>query len=353
MANVSELLEVRLKPTDKGAKRDRSSPNIQLASKDSKEREETRRKEFFDSGFDRWYDLVKDKTIPSQLVEIKPLEAKAIVLCWKRDFQHKEHGSAILSEARIQLPADLNDLIDRLSSTITSFPSGNGAFVKLSTRSPKDSLFAFENAHKAYQTRLDSLGEKPSVNDKLNLLSTVVGESLKVTTGEEAVKLLISSDRVGEDLEYALEKGDEEFITFIHLVVREWVSVPQWAEFRGFVSDGQLTALGQYNYLVRFPVLKDKVSRIKDDLEKFHASIQERVKMERYIIDFVWTEENIYLIEFNAFSEERMFPTTTGLWDWESPADRQQIMKGPLKLRIRDCDADPKLIHPKWRAIIM
>ena len=239
MANVSELLEVRLKPTDKGAKRDRSSPNIQLASKDSKEREETRRKEFFDSGFDRWYDLVKDKTIPSQLVEIKPLEAKAIVLCWKRDFQHKEHGGAILSDSQIQLPPDLNDLIDRLSSTINSFPSGNGAFVKLSTRSPKDSLLAFENAHKAYQTRLDSLGENPSVNDKLNLLSTVVGESLKVTTGEEAVKLLVSSDRVGEDLEYALEKGDEEFITFIHLVVREWVSVPQWAEFRGFVSDGQ------------------------------------------------------------------------------------------------------------------
>ena len=75
--------------------------------------------------------------------------------------------------------------------------------------------------------------------------------------------------------------------------------------------------------------------------------------MERYIIDFVWTEENIFLIEFNAFGEERMFPTTTGLWDWESPADRQQIMKGPLKLRIRDCDTDPKLIHPKWRAIIM
>ena len=353
MATASDLLKVRLKSTDEGAKRDRSSPNIQLASKDNKEREETRRKEFFDGGFDRWYELLKDKTIPSQIVEIKPAEANAIVLCWKRDFQRKESDSAVLSEAHIQLPADLHNLIDRLSSTIASFPSGKGAFVKLSTRSPKDSPVAFEKAHRAYQACLYSLGENPSVNDKLNLLSTVVGESLKVTTGEEAVKLLISSDRVGEDLEYALEKGDEEFTKSIHLVVREWVHVPQWAEFRGFVFGGQLNALGQYDYLIRFPVLKDKVSRIKADLERFHSSIQERITMERYIIDFVWTEENMCLIEFNTFSEERMFSTTTGLWDWESPADREQMMKGPLTLRIRNQDADMKLINPKWRDIIM
>lgn len=350
MATTSDLLTVRLKSTDEGSKRDRSSPNIQLASKDSKEREDTRRKEFFDSGFDRWYELVKDKTIPSQVVEIKPAEAKAIIFCWKRDFQHKECNSAVLSEAHIQLPADLHDLVDRLSLTITP---GKGAFVKLSTRSPKDSPVAFEKAHGAYKASVGSLGENPSVNDKLNLLSTTVGESLKVTTGEEAVKLLISSDRVGEDLEYALENGDEEFTKVIHLVVREWVNVPQWAEFRGFVSGGQLNALGQYNYLIRFPVLKDKVSRIKADLEKFHASIQERITMEQYIIDFVWTEENMYLIEFNTFSEERMFSTTTGLWDWESPADREQMMKGPLTLRIRDQDADLNLINPKWRDIIM
>ena len=353
MATASDLLQVRLKPTNKGTKRDRSSPNIQLASKDSKEREETRRKEFFDSGFDRWYDLVKDKTIPSQLVEIKPVEAKAIVLCWKRDFQHKERDSAVLAEGQIQLPADLHDLIDRLSSTITSFSSGKGAFVKLSTRSPKDSPVAFEKAHKTYQACLGSLGDNPSINDKLNLLSTIIGESLKVTTGEEAVKLLVSSDRVGEDLEYALEKGDEEFTKSVHLVVREWVNVPLWGEFRGFVSGGRLTALGQYNYLIQFPILKDKVSRIKGDLEKFHASIQECITMEQYIIDFVWTEESMYLIEFNAFSEERMFSSTTGLWNWESPTDREIMTKGPLTLRIRDKDADPNLINPKWRAIIM
>ena len=353
MATASELLQVKLKPTNKGTTRDRSSPNIQLASRDSKEREETRRKEFFDSGFDRWYDLVKDKTIPSQLVEIKPVEARAIVVSWKSQFQHKERDGTALTEAQIQVPADLHDLIDRLTSTITSFSSGKGAFVKLSTRSPKDSPVAFEKAHKTYLVRLGSLGENPSVNDKLNLLSTIMGESLKVTTGEEAVKLLISSDRVGEDLEYALEKGDEEFKKFIHLVVREWVNVPLWAEFRGFVSGGQLTALGQYNYLIQFSTLKNKVNRIKDDLKKFHASIQERITMEQYIIDFVWTEESMYLIEFNAFSEERMFSSTTGLWNWESPADREIMTKGPLTLRIRDQDADPNLINPTWRAIIL
>ena len=43
------------------------------------------------------------------------------------------------------------------------------------------------------------------------LLTEVVIESLKVLSGEDAVKLLVSSTRVGEDLEYALAHENEDF----------------------------------------------------------------------------------------------------------------------------------------------
>ena len=210
-------------------------------------------------------------TIRSEVVKFTPVEAKAIVSCWKRDFQRKEHDGPVLPESQIEIPANLNGLIDRLSSSTSSLSPEKGAFIKLSTRSPKDSLVAFDKARKAYQSCVGSLGENPQVNDKLHLLSTKVGESLLVKNGKEAINLLISSDRVGEDLEYALEKSDEDFTKSICLVLQEWVDIPQWAEFRGFVSKGKMTAIGRYNFFVRSPHLKEKVTRIRDDLNSFHT----------------------------------------------------------------------------------
>ena len=357
MISASALQGVKLRATDEEARRDRSAPNVSLiASEDAnREKEETRRDYFFSTGLDRWYASLKDKTFRSEMVELSPSEARAIVSCWEKGFKHKDSNAPLPDESQIEIPAVLKGLADRLSSSISSLSPEKGAFIKLSTRSPKDSHIAFANARREYESLLSSKGENVPVNDKLIHLAEVVIESLRVRTGEYAIKLLLSSDRVGEDLEYALEKGDDDFTKCICLILREWVDIPQWAEFRGFVWSGQLTAIGQYNHLVMFPQLKQQEARVRTDLESFYASIKDQIPLDRYIIDFAWTEEKVYLTEVNPFDGELVFPASTGLWSWET--DRNQMKNGPLELRIREKQEETHIlkhsIDPRWRAIVL
>ena len=172
--------------------------------------------------------------------------------------------------------------------------------------------------------------------------------------GLEAVQLLISSTRVGEDLQYALEPGDDGFSERASLVLREWVEIPLWAEFRGFVWNGNLTTVGQYNHPVVFPELKSNTSKILSDLKEFFDLVKEQILLDRYIIDFAWTESQVYLVEINPFDGEIVFPASTGLWSWEK--DRQQMMNGPLELRIREEELDSHVlkanIDPMWRKVL-
>ena len=357
MISASALQGVKLKSTDKEAKRDRSAPNFSLiASEDAnKEKEETRRDYFFSTGLDRWYSSLKDKTFRSEIVELTPAEARVIVACWEKDFKHRDSNASLPDGSQIEVPAALKALADRLSSSIRALSPQKGAFIKLSTRSPKDSHIAFANARREYESH--DLGVDVPINDKLIQLAQVVIESLRVRDGEYAVKLLLSSDRVGEDLEYALERGDEEFTKCTCLILREWVDIPQWAEFRGFVWGGRLNAIGQYNHLVLFPQLKLHKARVRADLESFYAAIKDQIPLDRYIIDFAWTEERVYLIEVNPFDGELVFPASTGLWSWEPGADREQMMNGPLELRIRETVEEASVlkhsIDPRWRSIVL
>lgn len=351
----SALQQVKLKVTDDTSRKDRSAPNLSLVEAASKEKEETRRRYFFATGLDRWYLSLKDKTFRSEFVEITPNEARAIVSYWENNFQHKSSHDTVPNETAIAIPELLRDLSDRISAMISSISPHKGAFVKLSTRSPKDSHVAFAKAREAYTARSHTtVGPNASPNDKLILLAEVVIESLRVRNGCEAIKLLLSSDRVGEDLEYALEPGDQDFAKRICLVIREWVEIPLWAEFRGFVWGGKLTSIGQYNHPVMFPQLKVQALSIKADLESFFATVKDQIPLDRYIIDFAWTKDQVYLVEVNPFDGEIVFPASTGLWSWDK--DRDQMMNGPLEIRIREDEQNPdtlkSTLDPQWRAIV-
>ena len=168
------------------------------------------------------------------------------------------------------------------------------------------------------------------------------------------LKLLVSSDRVGEDLEYALEPGDANINERISVMVRDWVDIPLWAEFRGFVWNGKLTSIGQYSHPVLFPELLEKALLIQKDLEKFFDFVKPKIPLDRYIIDFGWTDDRVYLIEINPFDGELVFPASTGLWSWKE--DRQQMMNGPLELRLRhEKQSDivlKKTLDPQWRTVL-
>ena len=135
-------------------------------------------------------------------------------------------------------------------SAAASSSSSESFFVKLSTRSPKDSsLFA---ARAAAAVGLDAQCE---------------GAPMRVESGGEALALLTTSERVRADVREALllaapntltsDSGDSELHTPISMsvVVREWWYVPRWTEMRGFVRRAsarqgnrrRLTAISVYN----------------------------------------------------------------------------------------------------------
>lgn len=227
------------------------------------------------------YESLKDETFKTVFLAMTPSEAGAIVRYWEAHFKDRtseDHRNPI----EITLPVELAILCNRIDCAIkTLSPSGEGAFIKLSTRSPKDSHVAFMKACDYYHKKVTP---SLSLNDRLILLQEAVINSLNVKTGQEALQLLVSSTRVGEDLGYALEPGDEGFQDRSSLVLREWVDIPLWAEFRGFVWEGSLTSIGQYNHPVVFQELASKMEIIKSDLEHFYDNIKSKIpQVSRYV----------------------------------------------------------------------
>jgi hypothetical protein len=137
---------------------------------------------------------------------------------------------------------------------------------------------------------------------------------------EEALSLFLQSERILDDLELALEdKGHWSQ----HFVVRKWIDMPLWAEFRGFVADGKLTALSQYFAPCFFPELQgiqNVVAKVCQDLvEKIRHLIPNRV-----VADFAVVvnhgEFHVLLIEMNPFADYEGCGTSSCMFDWK--ADR-------------------------------
>ncbi len=356
MVDLEGLKSIKLKSLKEDQIHDRSVPDYSLALRGevTEEKERERREYFFSTGLDKWYVSLEDKTFKTEFVNIEPNEARIIVNHWSKYYKDRTSDDNDPTIEAMTCPTELNGLEGRIDDLIAKLPSkDDGAFVKLSTRSPKDSHVAFAKAKTIYQTKLFTLVDS-TANNKLIALQEALIESLNVKSGAEAVQLLISSNRVGEDLEYALVGEDKTFHERCKLVIREWVQLPLWAEFRGFVWGHKLTAIGQYNHPVVFPHLKEKIPVILPDLKAFFESIRSMIPLDRYIIDFGWTPDTVYLVEINPFDGEIVFPASTGLWSWDS--DKHQMMNGPLELRIREEELDDsslkKNTDPVWRSVL-
>ncbi|KAL6073168.1 Cell division cycle protein 123 [Balamuthia mandrillaris] len=192
-------------------------------------------------GIETWYEALQDHTFHTLSVPLSVEEAEAIV----------DGRRSRLDEGGRQL---LDDLRERLHSLLeTEFPGG--AFIKLDTRSPKDvPVYDFENeaVQQLIRDELERLypDKQPSVRDTNMLANAIIigtNRFMKVTNGEEALNLLIRSDRVKEDLVRALPY--RHFAWTTKLILREWWDEvperPQY-EFRCFVHSNQLNAMTQY-----------------------------------------------------------------------------------------------------------
>jgi hypothetical protein len=128
--------------------------------------------------------------------------------------------------------ASLLDLAYRLDAAIER--QGRSSFIRLSSRSPKDSLYAQR-------------------------------KGMRISDGAKALALIIEgSQRCAADLRMALDRN-----ATIAIVVRRWIDFPWWAEFRCFMVDYRWVGASQ----VRPPEGPQSAS-IAEDLRQMLVALQ-------------------------------------------------------------------------------
>jgi hypothetical protein len=208
---------------------------------------------------------------------------------------NKEQMKALVSYNSIELESGnkpnssdleiISSINYNIECLIEQFP--RGAFIRLGSRSPKDSWLGHKEGFCCYD-------------------------------GEKAIKLLIDSERIYDDLQLALSNNYDSYI-----VVREWIPIEPWQEFRCFYKNRRLMGISQYNYLHQevFPELIKNKDSIQWAIEIKSDIIKDLLPANDVIVDYVYKfkvhDENIQmnevvLLECNPF----MTYTDPCLFNW-------------------------------------
>ena len=364
---------------------DRSAANPMLAAQGEMdaEQEATTRNTFFRSGVDTWYGMLEGMTPSTSFCDLRPEEAKIIVEHWKRqttgDVAAKRMEESelalfdrkIMDEAKIQLGELQRRLEKAVKAEVTRSPASR-AFVKLSTRSPKDSKLVLSKAAMGYKQSVSRRSHEPETlnnNMKWIILSEEVANASAVDDASSALDLLLDSYRVYQDLEYALEGLAEDDGTSekwnVSLVARAWdPRISPQSEFRAICWDGKMTCLCQYFHPLYFPSIVDRKDEIQDDILNCFNKPNVREAVSQLggdcIVDFAWIgPADVLIVELNPFDGVGLgtFPASTGLFLWDDPTDRR-IMQGiePFEFRVRTVPVPEKELkvgfHRGWRSVI-
>lgn len=235
----------------------------------------------------------------------------------------------------------------KLSTALQQFP--NGAFIRLSTRSPKDAVFSIRGGEKVKQ-----LIKQHYTTPESSMIAFVksIQQAMKVTCAKDAIDLLVHSKRMVEDIVMAKLFMDDKNPWNVQLVLREWSDdLDATFEFRAFVFDNQLTACTQYNSLCAVPAMIANKDTICKNIQHYFATIVqpilEKQQLHTYTIDFAVDPHDyskIKVIELNYPPPE----AGQALFSWEDAKDRQIIEKGPFEFRIlyKQAESAYDEIHP-------
>jgi hypothetical protein len=170
----------------------------------------------------------------------------------------------------------LEALMLRLDRAVRRFP--DGAFVRLGSRSPKDSAFVQELRGRIFGGRL---------------------ALMCLTEG---------SVRIADDLEWALAHRYPP-----HVFVRPWTNIPPWAELRGFMRGRRLVGISQYNSVAQgrsFSELRAQAVRAQNAVRAFFPRFEAACHLADCVFDVVlWHAEApaalaVLLLEIGPFGSD-------------------------------------------------
>lgn len=317
---------------------------------------------YFDVGAQKWYPLFADLTFPTLFIPLSRDQALSLLIqC--QNYKNNPNNYQLAPKE-----SGLDSLKDSIEEALAK-AQWKKAFVKLSTRSPKDSIHILQRGFSTLKDKLPTEEQRQkfleqNLNDRLSLISQCIQDNFYIENGSQAMDVLISSERVLEDIVFAF--SNEPKIPYekccLHIVLRLWTDpIPITQEFRGFVWNRSLNAIGQYYHSIFFPDLDSQKEEIKQILSKF---FEEKIKpklnddsLKCCIVDLaLLNKDSVMLIEINPFDGKVLasLKGSTGLFDLDNPNDEKLVKEGPLELRIRNkamTDSELKMrLNVTWKA---
>jgi len=215
------------------------------------------------------------ENLPLQLLEIPTVVLR---LSWSEldamieAFECYADGYAPSNEAQ----GIIEGIRKRLDELIEGdFP--NGCFAKLGSRSPKDSWEVFSN-----------------------------GTCCR--NGNDVLRRFFDSERISDDLYVARANN---YLPYI--VLRKWLDIDDWREFRCFVQNGELVGISQYYYRSFFPQIRDNKDTIEEAIKKKIWGIKDLLPTDTIIVDVFYNDDGtVTVIECNPFGDL----TDPCLFDW-------------------------------------
>lgn len=75
-------------------------------------------------------------------------------------------------------------------------------------------------------------------------------------------------------------------------------------EFRVFVYNRNITCISQYNHTRDIGLYEDLLKEICGKIKIFYDSIKDKIPLESFVIDVIYVNEKIELVEFNSFGKD-------------------------------------------------
>lgn len=223
-----------------------------------------------DAKFEKFWDVIQDHSFPAFYVAVTPQAAQWLVDAHKQFAAGRESGypfdladhSGLLELCRHMNSEAHHRRWLRDGEGREAMP---GIFVRLSTRSPKDSVLFRPTLAEELRAEFGVLREREQVysattteSTALHALYRAVVAANRSESAEIAMQLLVESRRIQGDLEHYIAQSalSPALAPVFNFVVRPFVPFDVENEFRAFIFKRRLTAITQYNELCYFPRLQ-------------------------------------------------------------------------------------------------
>eukprot|EP01129_Flabellula_baltica_P008845 TRINITY_DN3541_c0_g1_i1.p1 TRINITY_DN3541_c0_g1~~TRINITY_DN3541_c0_g1_i1.p1 ORF type:complete len:328 (+),score=59.17 TRINITY_DN3541_c0_g1_i1:12-995(+) len=275
---------------------------------------------------ERYYPYIQQETFNTIFFDLTKDQGQAIVDAYSI-LKHTKHDSIdqVLPDDILCHLKIVSDKIDAHLDVI-----GRPAFIRLSTRSPKDYALKTEKTFGILEAELEGISSEDEVSQVIALIR-VMSFALQLDSGEETINSFVHSERVYQDIFVRLLNSHTDDDFNMKVIIREWVHILPEYEFRGFVYQGKLNALSQYYKACYVPEMVEKENLILQDILEVFERSKDFIDMNNYVIDFAYTEDKTYIVELNTFGKT----ASSALFDWKMDHDIMHNTDPDMELDFR------------------